>query len=77
MRPVHEAAQILALVSVLLLATSVAIWATMLRGPLLQRLDGRMASNAGAAEFASQLLVFSFALAGLAAALAFAGFIYP
>ena len=66
-----EAAELLALFSVLLLAASVAIWATMLRGPLLQRLDGRRASNAGAAEFASQVLVIAFAMAGIAAILAF------
>lgn len=73
----HEAAQTLALFSVLLLAASVAIWATMLRGPLLQRLDGRRASNAGPAEFASQVLVFAFSLGGLAAILAIAGLMFP
>jgi hypothetical protein len=42
-----EAAQTLAIISALLLWGWIATWATLLRGPLLQRLDGSRTSNAG------------------------------
>jgi len=71
-----ETAQILAFLSALLLAASVAIWAK-LRGPLLQRLDGTRASNAGPAELATQVLVTAFGVAVLAAVLAVVGWIIP
>jgi hypothetical protein len=61
-----EAAGTLALFSALLLAASVTIW-SMLRGPLLQRLDGSRASNDGAAELAMKTLVLAFGLSSLAA----------
>ncbi len=71
-----EAARILGLFSALLLVGSVAIWATMLRGPLLKRLDGRRASNVVPAELASQVLVFAFGMSALAVILAIAGWIF-
>jgi hypothetical protein len=61
-----EAAGTLALLSALLLAVSVTIWG-MLRGPLLQRLDGSRASNDGAAELAMKTLVLAFGLSSVAA----------
>jgi hypothetical protein len=61
-----EAAGTLALLSALLLAASVTIWG-MLRGPLLQRLDGSRASNDGAAELAMKTLVLAFGLSSVAA----------
>ena len=69
-------AGILALCSALLLVASVAIWARMLRGPLMQRLDGARQSNAGPAEVAAQVLVFAFLTSALAAILAVVGWIY-
>jgi hypothetical protein len=71
-----ETAQILAFLSALLLAASVAIWAK-LRGPLLQRLDGTRASNAAPAELVTQVLVAAFGVAVLAAVLAVIGWIIP
>ena len=61
-----EAARSLALLSALLLAVSVTIWG-MLRGPLLQRLDGSRTSNDGPAELALKTLVLAFALSSVAA----------
>ena len=65
-----DTARILALSSAVFLAAFIAILAKMLQGPLLQRLDGKRASNGGAAELASQLLVVAFLLGALAAFLA-------
>jgi hypothetical protein len=72
-----EAAQFLALCSVALLMASLAIWAGMLRGPLLRRLDGRRAANAGPAQLAMQALLLAFGLSAAAAILAIAGWISP
>ena len=72
-----EAARTLALLSALLLAASVTIWGKMLRGPLLQRLDGSRASNDGPAELAMKTLVFAFALSSVAAVLAIVALIVP
>jgi hypothetical protein len=72
-----EAARILALFSAVLLALSFAIWARWLRGPLLQRLDGRRASNAEPARLAMQLLMLGFGISAVAAILAVAGWISP
>ena len=71
-----EVAQTLALIAVLLLVASIGIWATILRGPLLQRLDGRRASNAGPSELASQVLVAAFGVSAVSAVLAIAGWIF-
>jgi hypothetical protein len=72
-----EAARILALLSALSLVGSVLIWATLLRGPLLQRLDGRRVSNAGAAKFAMNGLASAFGLSAAAAVLGIAGWLSP
>lgn len=65
-----EAARTLALLSALLLAASATIWSKMLRGPLLQRLDGSRASNDSPAELAMKMLVLAFGLSSVAAVLA-------
>lgn len=72
-----EVARILAFASVILMAISLAIWANWLRGPLLQRLDGRRASNAAPAALAIKLLIAGFAVSAVAAALAILGWISP
>lgn len=73
---VPEVAQFLALVAGLSLIASVAVWAGILRGPFLQRLDGGRASNVGPAELAMQALVLAFGLSALAALLTIVGWIY-
>jgi len=71
-----DVAGVLALCSALLLIVSVAIWAKVLRGPLMQRLDGGRQSNDEPAEAAAQILVFAFVTSALAAILAIVGWIY-
>jgi hypothetical protein len=70
-----EAARALALLSALLLAASVTIGGNMLRGPLLQRLDGRRPLNEGPAELAMKTLVLAFGLSSVAAVLAIVAWI--
>lgn len=72
-----EAARILALFAALVMTASFAIWAKWLRGPLLQRLDGRRASNAQPAALALQLLMLGFGMSAIAAILAVAGWVSP
>jgi len=72
-----EAARTRALFSALLLLASGAIWAALLRGPLLQRLDGGRASNNRPAQLAIQMLVLALALSAVAAVVGVAGWISP
>ena len=51
------------------------LWVELLRGPLLQRLDGPRASNAAPAALAIKLLMAAFGVSALAAVLAIAGWI--
>ena len=72
-----EVARALAFLSALLIVISFAIWANLLRGPLLQRLDGVRAANSAPAALAIKLLVAAFGISVVAAALAVGGWIYP
>ena len=71
----HEIARTLAAVSALLIVISVAIWANWLRGPLLQRLDGRRSSNVAPAAIAIKLLMAALGISVVAAVLAGIGWI--
>ena len=71
-----EVARAVGFFAAILLLVAVAAWIKLFRGPELRRLDGP-AAKAGNAEIASQLLVLSAALSGVAAALAVAGWISP
>ena len=71
-----EAARTLALLSALALVVSIAIWARMLEGPMLQRLDGSRASNDGPAELAAKVLVLAFGLSAVAAVMAIAAWVF-
>ena len=73
----HEIARNLAAVSALLVVISIAIWANRLRGPLLQRLDGRRSSNAAPAAIAIKLLMAAVGISAVAALLAVIGWIFP
>lgn len=70
-----EIANTLAFVSAFLMAISFAIWANLLRGPVMQRLDGQRASNAGPATLAIGLLMAALVVSAAAAALAISGWI--
>ena len=67
-----EAARVLGVISAVLLVASIAAWVRLLRGPALQRLDGRVADSAQA-QLASQLLMLAAGLSAVAAILAVAG----
>jgi hypothetical protein len=71
-----EVARILAFASAALIVMSFGIWAGWLRGPMLQRLDGRKASNTAPAAVAINLLILGFAVSLLAAILAILGWIW-
>jgi hypothetical protein len=59
------------------MATSFAIWANWLRGPLLERLDGQLTSNEALAGIAIKLLFLAFGVSAVAAVLAIVGWISP
>jgi Zn-dependent protease len=71
----HEIARNLAAISALLIVISIAIWANRLRGPLLQRLDGKRTSNAAPAATAIKLLMAALGISAVAAAFAIIGWI--
>jgi hypothetical protein len=69
-------AHMLAFCSAILLLTSIAIWAGLLRGPLVQRLDGAQAANARPAEIAAKALALAVGASALAALLAIGGWVF-
>lgn len=69
---VLETAHVFGWSSAAVLLMAAAAWVKLLRGPAIQRLDGRLALNANA-EPASKLLVLALGLGGIAAVLAMAG----
>jgi hypothetical protein len=74
---VAEVARALAFAAALLMAISFAIWWSWLRGPLLQRLDGRRAANAAPAALAIKLLIAALGVSAVAASLAIVAWISP
>jgi hypothetical protein len=68
-----EAARVLGVISAVLLVASIGAWVRLLRGPALQRLDGRVGPNFAQAQLASQLLMLAAGLSAVAAILAVAG----
>jgi hypothetical protein len=69
---VVEIAHVFGWSSAVVLLMAAAVWVKLLRGPAIQRLDGRLALNRNA-EPASKLLVVALGLAGVAAVLAITG----
>ena len=69
---VLEIGHVLGWFSAVVLLVAAAAWVRLLRGPAIQRLDGRLALNPNA-EPASKLLVVALGLGGIAAVLAIAG----
>jgi hypothetical protein len=72
-----EVAHVLGFLAATLLIVAVAAWINLLRGPELQRLDGRAAPRVRSVEIASRLLVLAVTLSAVAAILAVAGWISP
>ena len=69
-----EGARLLAGFSALLLLAAILVWAKLLDGPLLQRLDGSRVSNARPAALAARrILVAALGASAIAAVVAIAG----
>jgi hypothetical protein len=71
-----EAANVLGLLSGVLLLMAVIAWAKLIRGPLLQRKAGRTEMDWAQGEVASELLFWAAGLSSAAAFLAIAGWIF-
>lgn len=72
-----EGARLFAGVSAALLLASGLIWASLLKGPMLQRLDGSRPSNARPAEIATWILATALGLSAIAAVLAIVALMVP
>jgi hypothetical protein len=70
-----EAARILGSVAAVVLIVAVAAWLKLLRGPELQRLDGKIEPTSRPIEIASRLLVLAAGLSAVSAFLACVGWI--
>lgn len=70
-----ESARALALLSAVLMVTSVAVFSKWLRGPLMQRLDGQRASNIAPSAIVLKLLIAALVISAVAAVLAVVGWI--
>ena len=66
----------LAWCSALLLVASITIWAGLLRGPLLERLDGSRAANVRPAELAARALAVAVVASALAAVVMGIGWVF-
>jgi hypothetical protein len=71
-----EAGNVLGLLSAVLLLMAVIAWVKLVRGPLLQRKDGRTEMDSAQGEVASELLFCAAGLSSAAAFLAIAGWIF-
>jgi len=71
-----EAGNVLGVLSAVLLLMAVIAWVKLVRGPLLQRKDGRTEMDSAQGELASELLFWAAGLSSAAALLAIAGWIF-
>jgi len=71
-----EAGNVLGVLAAVLLLMAVIAWIKLIRGPLLQRMDGRTGMDAVQGEFASELLLWAAGLSSAAMFLAVAGWIF-
>jgi hypothetical protein len=71
-----EAANLVGVLAAVLLLIAVIAWMKLIRGPLLQRTDGRTGMDSDQRERASELLFWAAGLSGTAALLAVAGWIF-
>jgi hypothetical protein len=71
-----NAANVLGLLAAVLLLGAVIAWLELIRGPLMQRTDGRTGIDSAQGELASELLVWAAGLSSAAAFLAIAGWIF-
>jgi hypothetical protein len=70
-----NAANILGLLAAVLLLMAVIAWIRLIRGPLMQRTDGRTGMDTAQGDLASELLFWAAGLSSAAAFLAIASWI--
>jgi len=71
-----EAGNVLGVLAAVLLLMAVIAWVKLVRGPLLQRMDGHTSMDPSQVEFASELLFWAAGLSSAAMFLAVAGWIF-
>ena len=71
-----EASNVVGVLAAVLLLGAVIAWVKLIRGPLMQRTDGRMGMDSAQGELASELLFWAAGLSTAAALLAIAGWIF-
>jgi hypothetical protein len=71
-----EAGNILGVLAAVLLLMAVTAWIALIRGPLIQRTDGRTEIDSAQGNLASELLFWAAALSSAAALLAIGGWIF-
>jgi len=71
-----EASDVLGVLAAVLLLGAGMAWVKLVRGPLLQRTDGRTEMDSAQGELASELLFWAAGLSSVAAFLAIAGWIF-
>ena len=71
-----EAGNVLGVLSAVLLLMAVVAWIKLIRGPLMQRTDGRTWTDSAQGELASKLLFWAAGLSSAAAFLAVGGWIF-
>jgi len=70
-----EAGNVLGVLAAVLLLMAVIAWIKLIRGPLLQRTDGRTGKDSEQGEFASELLFWAAGLSSSAMFVAVGGWI--
>jgi hypothetical protein len=71
-----EAGNVLGVLAAVLLLMAVIAWVKLIRGPLMQRMDGHTSMDPSQGEFASELLFWASGLSSAAMFLAVAGWIF-
>jgi hypothetical protein len=71
-----EAGNVLGAIAAVLLLMAVIAWLKLIRGPLVQRLDGRTGMDEAQGERASKLLFWAAGLSSAAAFVGVAGWIF-
>ena len=71
-----EAGNVLGVLAAVLLLMAVIAWIKLIRGPLMQRIDGRTGTDLRQGEFASELIFWAAGLSSAAMFAAVAGWIF-
>ena len=71
-----EAGNVLGVLAAALLLMAIVAWVKLIRGPLMQRIDGRTGTDPSEGEFASELLFWAAGLSTAAMFLAVVGWIF-